>query len=261
MVMKNQKTYTKTSLLTILILFSFIFQSCLQMFVSENKYENWAKEYLEENFNDSFVYESISSNTKKDQYLVKFKAASLNNKTVTVKIDITESKMFSMNTSFTSNYLSLKFEEQEKSYYQDFFKKYFDDCKIQINNSNRFLHYYATYYTKESDSDEWIDHTDKNPVFKQYISLVNDSEFKNCMTIAVTQKEANQYITTEDSLKAVLMDLQHEEIKLDGNFYVVKTLDDDYTKNHTFAAKIDGYIYSDKTNHLGGHYKYKYTKF
>ena len=177
---------------------------------------------------------------------------------------IREAAIYSLesgHTSYTSNYLSLKFEEQEKSYYQDFFKKYFDDCKIQINNSNRFLHYYATYYTKESDSDEWIDHTDKNPGFNQYMSLVNDSEFKNCMTIAVTQKEANQYITTEDSLKAALMDLQHEEIKLDGNFYVVKTLDDDYTKNHTFAAKIDGYIYSDKTNHLGGHYKYKYTKF
>lgn len=231
-----------------------LFQSCL-LNLNQSKYIDSARDYLLENFDDSFEYESIyedrSWKNDDNQIFVKFKAAKLNNQIVTVKISETRQSPVSLNHSFSSNYLCLRFENQEIQYYKNIFEKYFAQCKIIIDNSDRLFHYNGVIYIIDEETGREYKRTDKNPDFEAYLNLINKCEFKNCITIAATQNQ-NEYLSCQDLLKASLMDLQDEEIKIDGNFYLVQSLEDDFSKNHSFAAKIDGY------NHSGEHYRYKY---
>ncbi|MCR4954251.1 MAG: hypothetical protein K6A43_09275 [Treponema sp.] len=232
-----------------------IFESCL-LNLDQSDYIDSARDYLVENYDDSFEYDSIhvnrSWNHANNQIFVKFRAAKLNNKIVTVKIDEIRENVFISNHSYSSNYLCVRFENQEIEYYKDIFEKYFTQCRIIIDNSNRLTKYSGVIFLDDNETYEEIKETNTETSFESYLYLINDCEFRNCITIVVTGNQ-NNYVGFEDLLKASLMDFYDKSIKLDGNFYVVPSLDEDFSKNHSFAAKIDGY------NHSGEHYRYKYT--
>lgn len=217
------------------VLTLFLCQSCVWN-LGNDYFVDEAKDFLTDNFDDTFTYESISKNDNKTY--VRFKASNLNNTTVTVQITEEKESLISVSHSFKSNYLCCRFAQQEASYYEDFFEEYFSECRITIDNSNRFIDYHGVWYVLEESSGEWIEHTNRNPDFETYLNIIKDSKPKNCITIVVTSPGSNVFLTNEDLLKASLADLQQGNIKLDGNFYIVNSMNDNYEQNHVMAAKI-----------------------
>ena len=221
-----------------LFITTLLFQSCVWN-LGNAYYADEAKEFLTDNFADTFVYESISKTG--NQIYVQFKASNLNNATVTVQITETKDSPLSVYHSFKSNYLSCRFAEQEASYYEDFFEDYFPDCEITIDNSNRFIVYHGVWSVQNETTGEWEERTNRNPDFDTYLDIIKNTELKNCFTIVVTNPGSNAFLTNEDYLKASLVDLQNEDIKLDGYFYIVNAINDNYEQNHVMAARINAY--------------------
>ena len=236
--MYNLDSMNKFFSVFLLVAASFLLQACV-LNLSNDYYVGEAKDFLTDNFDDSFVYESLSKTG--DLIYVKFKASNLNNATVTVKITEKKNSAISVSHSFTSNYLSCRFAQQETSYYEDFFEEYFPDCEISIDNSNRFIEFHGVWSVLNETTGEWEERTNRTPDFDTYLDIIKETELKNCITIVVTAPGSNAYLTNEDYLKACLVDLQNEGIKLDGYFYIVNAINDDYEQNHVMAARINAY--------------------
>ena len=220
-----------------LLLACILLQSCVWN-LGNDYYIDEAKEYLTDNYDDTFVYESISKNGS--QIYVSFKASNLSNSIVTVQIIEKKNSLISVSHSFKSNYICCRYAQQESSYYKVFFDEYFPDCEIIIDNSKRFVDYHGV-WSVQNENGEWEERTSRNPDFETYLNVVKDSVLKDCITIVVTTPDTNKLLDYEDYLKASLIDLQNKEIKLDGYFYIVNSINDNYELNHVMAAKINAY--------------------
>ena len=192
-----------------------------------------AKSYLQENYGGSYTFVKTKKTNSKDQKIVTFKAANLDNKNVNVKIDITERKAFSVSYNISSNYIPQKFKEEEEEYYQKFFDKYFSQSKIIINNENRYMSNF-TYAQIDFEN------------YKDFITVATDviDKTKNFITVVATEAQKEKYITWQDKLKASLIDLREKYLQLTGDFYLVKNLDDSYEDSSEAKATLHGYSYT-----------------
>lgn len=115
-----------------------IFTSCIQ----DTNCINQVKEDLEYYFNDEFTYidEIISIDPNFNFY--RFSSKKLNNKLITTKIELDEKgKIYDK----SANYVTIKFENEEKKLYQDIIDNYFDDYEIFINIDDRLEHFDFNY--------------------------------------------------------------------------------------------------------------------
>ena len=192
-----------------------------------------AKSYLQENYGGSYTFVKTKKTNSKDQKIVTFKAANLDNKNVNVKIDITERKAFSVSYNISSNYIPQKFKEEEEEYYQKFFDKYFSQSKIIINNENRYMSNF-TYAQIDFEN------------YKDFITVATDviDKTKNFITVVATEAQKEKYITWQDKLKASLIDLREKYLQLTGDFYLVKNIDDSYEDSFEAKATLHGYSYT-----------------
>ncbi len=221
-----------------LFITTLLFQSCVWN-IGNDEYIEEAKDYLIDNYAGSFVYESISKSNS--QIYVSFKATNLNNAIVTVVISEHRNSPISVSHTFRSNYLCCRFAQQEANYYKDFFEEYFPECEITIDNSNRFIEYHGVWSVLNETTGEWEERTNRNPDFDTYMDVIKDTILRDCITIVVKSPSSNSLLSNEDYLKASLIDLQNEDIKLDGYFYIVNAINDNYEQNHVMAARINAY--------------------
>ena len=228
---KVPKIYKKSFLL-LSILLAFFLQSCMMNYTDEQSIDD-AKSYLKENYGGSYTFVKTKNTNSKDQKIVIFKAANLDNKNVNVKIDITERKAFSISYNISSNYIPQKFKEEEEEYYQKIFSKYFSQSKVIINNENRYM---ANFTYAKTDFENYID----------FVSYANDSidNTKNFITVIATEVQKEKYITWQDKLKASLIDLREKYLQLTGDFYLVKNIDDSYEESFEAKATLHGYSYT-----------------
>ena len=228
------------------------------MNVSNQEYIEIASGYLIENFGGEYTFVSLKKNASENEAHVLFKSQKLENQEVNVRIQVIDQKIDSYTCHISSNYLSILFEEEETLYYEELFKKYFTDCQVVIDNSHRFMDYSSVFWTSDEIDGEWIEHKQNidELVFEQYVNQLVNSEAKAQADIIVTEKNLNKYVNTEDKLKCSLVDLQHSKLLLDGDFYLVNELNEDYKENCTFKAAIDVY----KKEYNGYRYDYEVEK-
>lgn len=228
---KGLLIYKRLFLLSYLFL-AFFLQSCLMNYTDDEAIED-AKSYLQENYGGSYTFVKTQKTNSKNQKIVTFKAANLENKNVNVKIDITEQKAFSVSYNISSNYIPQKFKEEEETYYQKIFNNYFSQSKVIINNENRYM---ANFTYAKAD-------------FNNYISFLTDKldNSKNFITVLAIEAQKDKYISWQDRLKASLVDLKEEYLQLAGDFYLVKNIDDSYKTNFEAKASLQGYSYKNTT--------------
>ena len=229
----------------LLIVASFVLFSSCMLHTSDSEYVELAREYLTEAFGGSYSYVVLRKDRRSDEAYVAMKASNLGGKEVIVKVKIHDRTLFSYSSSYSSNYLSVKFAEEEALYYEDFFKKNFSDCKIKINNSIRFIDYPSQVLVEDEETGKWIE-AKRTVSFGNYLDIVNQYTFFNSFQIFVTDKQTNEYINSQDRLKATLNELEKEGIHLDGYFYIVDEIPEDKNfstsdLNCSFKARLNAY--------------------
>ncbi len=224
------------------------------MSVSNQEYIEIASGYLIENFGGEYTFVSLKKTGSENEVHVIFKSDNLENQEVKVRVLVTDQKIDSYTCHVSSNYLCVRFEQEEIAHYQTVFKNYFTDCKVVMNNSERFMDYSSVYFESYEIDGEWIeyDRDTGNLSFEQYLDILINSECKTKADIIVTEKNVSKYLTSEDKLKCSLVDLQHSKLLLNGDFFIVDNIDDSYKENWTFKAGISVY-----ENTYAG-YKYDY---
>ena len=241
----------------ILSFIAFLFSSCT-MSVSNQEYIEIASGYLIENFGGEYTFVSLKKTSSENEAYVLFKSQKLDNQEVNVRILVTDQKIDSYTCHISSNYLNVLFEAEETEYYEELFKKYFTDCKVVIDNSQRFMDFSSVSWESEEIDGEWTEYNQNvdELTFEQYRNKLVSSECKAQADIIVTEKNLNRYVTTEDKLKCSLVDLQHSKLLLDGDFYIVDALSEDYKETYTFKAAVDVY----KKDYNGYRYDYEVEK-
>ena len=224
----------------ILSFIAFLFCSCA-MSVSNQEYIEIASGYLIENFGGEYTFVSLKKTSSENEAYVLFKSQNLENQEVNVRIQVTDQKIDSYTCHISSNYLSILFETEETEYYEELFKKYFTDCKVMIDNSQRFMDYSSVFWESEEIDGEWTEHKQsiEELTFEQYLNKLVVSESKAKADIIATEKNLSKYLGTEDKLKCSLVDLQHSNLLVDADFYIVDELNEDYKENYMFKAAID----------------------
>lgn len=226
------------------------------MSISNQEYIEIARGYLIENFGGEYTFVSLKKTAPENEVHVLFKSDKLDNREVNVRVLISDQKIDSYTCHVSSNYPNILFEKEEADYYRKVFENYFTDCNIVIDNSERFMDYYSKYWVSDEISGEWIEHDTDELTFEQYINILIYSEAKAHADIIVTEKNLNKYVNTEDKLKCSLVDLQHSKLLLDGDFYLVNELRDNYKESCKFKATIDVY----KKEYNGYRYDYEVEK-
>ena len=244
----------KKGIVFFLSFIAFLFCSCT-MSISNPEYIEIARGYLIENFGGEYTFVSLKKTASENEVHVLFKSDKLENREVNVRVVISDQKIDTYTCHVSSNYPNILFEKEEADYYKNIFGNYFSDCNIVMNNSERFMDYYSKYWVSDEISGEWIEHETDELTFEQYISILIYSECKAYADIIVTEKK-NRFLDSEDKLKCSLVDLQNSKLMLDGNFYIVDTIDDDYESNYNFKADIN----ITAGNYNGFKYDYKVEK-
>ena len=243
----------------IIILFlsfiAFLFCSCA-MSISNQEYIEIARGYLIENFGGEYTFVSLKKAASEDEAYVLFKSDNLDKQEVKVKIVISDKKIDSYTCHISSNYLNVLFENEETEYYKNIFNKYFTDCEVIINNSERFMDYYSVYWVADEITGEWLEREVTELSFEQYRNMLVQSMCKAQADIIVTEKNLSKYLDSEDKLKGALVDLDYSGLLLSGDFYIVNELGGDYKNNCTFKANIEVY----KGQYDGYKYDYKVQK-
>lgn len=222
----------------LVLIFSFLFFSCT-MNISNQEYIEIASGYLIENFGGEYTFVSLKKASDNEVYVL-LKSEKLDKQEVNVRIIVSDQQIDSYTCQVSSNYLSIMFENEEKEYYERIFKTYFTDCKIVMHNEARFLDYDSVYWVSDEITGEWIEHTNTLN-FEQYLNILEQSKNTAFADIIVTDKSFSKYLDSEDKLKCSLVDLQHAKQRVDGNFYIVNELEDNYSESWTFKADIDIY--------------------
>ena len=227
------------------------------MDISNQEYIEIASGYLIENFGGEYTFVSLKKASDNEVYVL-MKSENLDNQEVNVQILISDQKIDSYTCHVASNYLSILFENTEKEYYKDFFKKYFTDCDVVIDNKARFLDYYSVYWDSDEITGEWVEHKNEEITFELYRRIIRSSKSTFTADIVVTDKDTNVYLSSEDRLKCSLVDLQSEDVKLDCTVYVANSLDANYLDDWILKAKVA--IYEDSLERIRYGYQIEKTE-
>ncbi len=227
------------------------------MNISNQEYIEIARGYLIENFGGEYNFVSLKKASENEVHVL-LKSENLDNQEVNVQILISEQKLDSYTCHVASNYLSILFENTEKDYYKNFFKKYFTDCEVVMNNAARFLDYQSVYWVSDEITGDWIERKTDEMTFEQYQSIIRRSNCTVNADIVVTDTDTNAYLSSEDRLKCSLVDLQNEDVKLDCTIYLANSLGGNYFEDWILKAEVD--TYEDSLERIRYGYKVEKTK-
>ena len=227
------------------------------MNISNQEYIEIARGYLIENFGGEYNFVSLKKASENEVHVL-LKSENLDNQEVNVQILISEQKLDSYTCHVASNYLSILFENSEKEYYENFFKKYFTDCEVVMNNSKRFLDYYAVYWESDEIGGDWVEHESEEMSFEHYQQIIRSSKTVFNADVIVTDKDTNAYLDSEDRLKCSLIDLQSADVKLDCTIYLTDSLENNYLEEWILKAKVD--TYEDSLKRIRYGYEVEKTK-